>query len=94
MALACVAETKARMSGRRFDRPEEPPGATDGLETAGADSNRPAARPSSLDIGEDEMRRLSEQTIALATEYFARVPELDIFSEEAAEEIARSVGRS
>ncbi|HVG31778.1 MAG TPA: pyridoxal-dependent decarboxylase [Pyrinomonadaceae bacterium] len=49
------------------------------------------ARPSSLDIPDDMMQALSDGAVKLVTDYFARVPELDIFPKGTAEELATLV---
>ncbi|MGH9900531.1 MAG: pyridoxal phosphate-dependent decarboxylase family protein [Pyrinomonadaceae bacterium] len=48
-------------------------------------------RASTLDLSDAALRELGAQTLALVTEYFARVGELDIFPDGTAGEIARSI---
>src|SRR5256714_13294179 len=47
-----------------------------------------AARPSSLDISEDEFHAISESVAEIVEKYFARVAELPVFPDTSAEEIS------
>src|SRR2546423_1809511 len=47
-----------------------------------------AARPSSLDISEDEFHAISESVAEIIEKYFARVAELPVFPDTSAEEIS------
>jgi glutamate/tyrosine decarboxylase-like PLP-dependent enzyme len=49
------------------------------------------ARPSSLDIGDEEMRQLSAAVVALVTEYFGHISELPVFPDTSAEKIAEAL---
>jgi glutamate/tyrosine decarboxylase-like PLP-dependent enzyme len=49
------------------------------------------ARPSSLDIGDEEMRQLSGAVVELVTEYFGHISELPVFPDTSAEKIAEAL---